>query len=459
MPTPFPFGWRAAPLALASVALAVPLAHAVSEPHPLVASVPASAFTASARSAKVTLPTGAVQVAVRVRVRCGAATSVRLVLDGRTLLRRRVTRRVGQELRVTRAVGPGRHRVGVVPRGRGTSGCRRRLATGAVRFLGAAPSVAPGQTVPGVPSRDDLVSGAGGTSAAPSSTAAPSTVPGPAPVAAPTAPALRWAPPTLVNPTTIAVGQGDRSYALATTKDYILALGTLKHQGSVRINGGRNVVIKGGLIALSTASTSSVGLSISGSVGTVHVEGVVFDGSSGHEFDAIQIAAPKATVQVENVRATGLRGSVSTNHTDIIQPWGGVAKLRVDRLTGDSNYQGIFNRLDQGPIGSVELRHVDLGYDNAGAASGGFLLWMTEGCKAAPTVLDEVYVRPRAGTSLGAAIWPSASDGLCPAVVSGSTASWPKLPITGVVHAGSPAGGPFVPVGRAGLGYLPPGYG
>ncbi|HEY6760985.1 MAG TPA: hypothetical protein VI318_15925 [Baekduia sp.] len=253
---------------------------------------------------------------------------------------------------------------------------------------------------------------------------------------------------------------GDVTYSLSTSKDYIIDLGSSTHVGGLQLVGGRNVVIVGGRFALSTSSARATALDIRNAVGTVHVEGVTFDGASGHEFDAIQIAAPKATVQLENIRATGLRGSYDSNHTDIVQPWGGVAALRIDQLTGDTNYQGLFVRPDQGAIGSIDLRHIDLSYDNAGAKTGGYLLWFTNGCSTAPAKLSDVYVKGKAGASLGNTVWPPTGGATaCPVVVSGSVGGWPKLPITGQVHWGTPSTGAFVPAGAAGVGYVSPGYG
>lgn len=276
--------------------------------------------------------------------------------------------------------------------------------------------------------------------------------------APPTSPKLRWPVPTLTSPTTIAIPQGDAGVKLDTTKDYILNLGSTPHRGILSINGGRNVVIKGGTIALPLISVKTTGLFIANSVGTVHVEGVLFDGSL-HEMDAIQISAPAATVQIENVRASGLFGSFNTNHTDVIQPWGGVKALRVDRLTADSNYQGIFTRPDQGAIGSVSLENVDLSFNNARATSdGGFLLWMSSDCKMAPTTLSNVYIVPRTGTMLGMSVWPATSDRVCPSLQTGNTVTFPKLPVTGGVIGGAPPAGSFVPTGKAGVGYVSPGY-
>jgi hypothetical protein len=269
---------------------------------------------------------------------------------------------------------------------------------------------------------------------------------------------LRWPAPTLTSPTTIAVPQGDAGVKLDTTKDYVLNLGSTPHKGILSINGGRNVVIKGGTIALPATSAKTTGLFIANSVGTVHVEGVLFDGSL-HEMDAIQISAPAATVQIENVRANGLFGSFDTNHTDVIQPWGGVKALRVDRLTADSNYQGIFTRPDQGAIGSVDLQNVDLTFNNAKATSaGGFLLWMSSDCTMAPTTLSNVYITPRSGTTLGMSVWPATSDRVCPSLQTGNTVTFPRLPVTGGVIGGAPPVGPFVPTGKAGTAYVSPGY-
>jgi hypothetical protein len=269
---------------------------------------------------------------------------------------------------------------------------------------------------------------------------------------------LRWSPPALTSPTTVTVAQGDQVLSLDKTKDYNVVLGGAPHVGAVSIVGGRNVVLKGGTIAIPATSAKNTALVIKDSVGIVHVEGVLFDGTQ-HEMDAIQIVAPAATVQVENVRAIGLLGSFNTNHSDVIQPYGGVAKLRVDHLTADSNYQGIFTRPDLAPVGSVELQNVDLSFNNAAAgSSGGYLLWMTTGCTMASTTLSNVYIAPRTGTTLGNSVWPPTNDGSCPSKQSGNGVTFPGLPVTGGVIGGVPSAGAFVPTGKAGPAYTSPGY-
>jgi hypothetical protein len=452
--------WRALAASLVVACFAAIPASAASSGDQVVASFSGDAFAGRSHVRTVTLPRAAGEIVLRVRRRCGRGTTVRLTVDRRTVISRSVAHRRFRPIAVRVAVSAGRHRVALTSSGGKTPHCRRPLATGAVRFSTAARSSAS--------SPFEGSAGIGGIS--------PSTVTAPRPVGtetgadappasppaadAPARPKLAWAPPALSAPTTITVAQGDRRYSLDTGKDYIIKLGSATHAGGLTLSGGRNIVIVGGRIAPPASSSALVGLLIAGAVGTVHAEGIWFDGSSGHEFDAVQIDAPKATVQLENLRATGLRGSYDTNHTDIVQPWGGVAKLRVDRLTGTSNYQGIFTQPDLGPIGSVDLRHIDLAYDDVGARTGGYLMWLSRGCNAPATWITNVYVKGRPGSTLGSTVWPPPGMATqCGAVLTPALAiAWPVLPISGVIRWGSPPSGSFVTPPDAGSAYKTPGY-
>ena len=435
--------------------------------------------TARAVGATVRLATPASGLVLRARgVACGGPASVSVAIDQHKVAKAVLRGARFQSVTVRKALTAGTHRIAVgLANAHAQRGCRREVWVDdiVVRTAPAAPAApiaAPAASVPtAVPTPAPAPAEA--TQAPPTAdTGAPEAVTAPAPTTAtppaqPSTPAppvdtrakLQWAPPALAAPTTINVAQGDQTYTLDTTKDYVINLGAVTHVGAVSISGGRNVVMIGGRIALTTLSTKATALNIKNSTGTVHVEGVAFDGTSGHEMDAIQIQAPAATVQVENVRADGLLGTFDTNHSDVIQPWGGVGRLRVDRLSADSNYQGIFTRPDQGAIGSVDLRHVDLTFNNAAAgSSGGYLLWMTTGCDMAPTALSDVYIAPRTGKSVGTAVWPPTSDPTCPARLSGTRVTWPTLPVTGAVLGGAPSGGAYVPAGSVGPGYTSPGY-
>jgi hypothetical protein len=277
---------------------------------------------------------------------------------------------------------------------------------------------------------------------------------------------LRWAPPTLVEPKIIALGAGYTHTVLSTSRDYILRLPPTKKVGGTWIDGGRNVVVIGGHVTIpkSTGGKGSerTAISIKGSTGTVHIEGVQIDGSGGGEFDGVTINAPEAVVQLQNMRIMGVRGGFSSLHADVVQPWGGVKALRLDRLTASSNYQGLSLQPDLGPIGSVELDHVELtSILDATTDRGGHMLWMTKGsqsCLGFNGTLANVFVKPRPGRSLATSVWPSAASGLPCAAAGTSIVTWPQLPILGGVNLGSSPTGEFVPAGSVGIGYRSPGY-
>ena len=288
-----------------------------------------------------------------------------------------------------------------------------------------------------------------------------------APAAAAPAP-LSWAPPPLDRPTTIRLGDGYTSTSLDPAKDYVIELPPGKKRGATVIQGGRNVVIRGGWISIPPGQPDDAhrrAIYVKNNVGTVHIEGVLIDASEGGVSDGIDISAPQSTVQIQNVRVVGLQGSQAGFHADVIQPWGGVRDLRVDRLTGTSAYQGLYIGPDLGPIAGADLRRVDLG-PAPGVASqwdGGHLLWVTSGasgCNSYPIDLSQVWVAPRAGRTLGDSVWPQAGvPSACgPSVAGGSSLTWPGLAVRGSVNLGRPPGGDWVPAGVAGLGYESPGY-
>jgi hypothetical protein len=260
--------------------------------------------------------------------------------------------------------------------------------------------------------------------------------------AAPTGPTLRWPPPTLTNPITITVSSRGGVLSLDARRDYVVKVGHVRHKGGLVISGGHNVVLIGGEITIpyvgkhvKKGAPDRRGLGIFGATGTVHVEGLLIDGPDVSE--GIQIAAPKAIVQLENVRVVGIHArdekTFRDNHPDVVQPYGGVRSLRIDRLTGSTDYQGLFLVSDLGPVRYVSLRHVDI----TGTRTSRFLLWV-DGPKV---TYSDVWLRPALGRSLARTIWPVGSRPLR------------------IVHEGRPPAGPFVPAGAAGLGYVSPGYG
>jgi hypothetical protein len=290
---------------------------------------------------------------------------------------------------------------------------------------------------------------------------------------------LLWAPPVLDSPTTIVIrsGMDPDVLNLSTSRDYILDMPAAAIIGTVEINGGHNVTLIGGQITVpSTADQTDNGaddtdtaIYVRDSTGTVHIEGVQIDGQADTMFDGIDINAPQATVDVENVRMTGLWGSYSMEHADAIQTWGGVKDLRVDDLTADGDYQGLMVAPNIGSVGSADFHNIDLTASAwpaalAGESSGGgTMIWLTQGtgtCTTTPMSFDDVYVANETGRiQSGSTVWPATNSTLpCQAHQTGDQVSWPNLPITGGVTLGSPPNGSFVPAGTAGVGYHTPGY-
>lgn len=281
--------------------------------------------------------------------------------------------------------------------------------------------------------------------------------------------ALRWAPPILVDPLTITLGTGYTHTVLSPARDYILRLPETKKIGGTWIEGGRNVVIVGGAVTVPAPSgmpetgAERRAFYIKGATGTVHIEGVEIDNPSGAQFDGVAIAAPDATVQLENLRITDLRGGYAAYHADIVQPWGGVKALRIDRLTGSSDYQGLTLAEDLGPIGSSVISNVNLAaLSTPTTEKGGHMVWLTKGtktCQSGPAHLSSVYLQPRGDRSLSTSVWPPSNSSLACSASGGSPVSWPKLPVVaGGVEAGAPPGGDYVPAGSVGLRYKTPGY-
>jgi hypothetical protein len=319
----------------------------------------------------------------------------------------------------------------------------------------------------------------------------PTTTPAPSPPTTPigsptltagatTGPTLAWAPPALTDPTTIPLVSGEDPDVvdLNPEQDYVLQMPAGGIHGTVEINGGHNVVLIGGEITVpSTANQTDNGeddtdtaLYIRDATGTVHIEGVLIDADPDVEYDGIDVNAPQATVQIENVRVENVWGSENTEHADVIQTWGGVKDLRVDRLTANGDYQGLTIDPDLGPVGSAEIENVDLTDDPpppalaATTIGGGYMIWLTSSddtCDAPTTTFESVFIDNLTDRIADSnTMWPpSTGTSLpCAGTLSDGQMTWPDLPVTGAVTLGTPPGGPFVPSGVAGLSYQSPGY-
>jgi len=274
---------------------------------------------------------------------------------------------------------------------------------------------------------------------------------------------LTWAPPRLTLPTTIEVGPEGGQFNLAPGKDYVVQIGDVSAVGGVRLIGGRNVVVIGGHITIPWAGdNASIGdrlaLYLKNQTGTVHVEGLLIDNAGGDLSEGIQINAPEAVVQIQNVRIDGIHArdevNWSDNHPDLVQPWGGVQALRIDHLSGVTDCQGFFLVGNYGPIGSVALRNIDI----VGTNTSQYLLWQAQNI---PVNIENMWITTAPSRKLAWSVWPDKNHPLPTQAIlydDGSVGWTPETNIAGVVYPGSPPQGEFVPGGSVGVGYVSPGY-
>lgn len=272
------------------------------------------------------------------------------------------------------------------------------------------------------------------------------------------------APPQLENPTTIQLEARATVTRMNPDKDYVIVLPDQLKRGSTTLIGGRNIVLVGGAITVPKGDRMRRALYIRDATGTVHIEGLHFQLAGGSEADAIVIAAPKATVQIENVRVDGVHGFARSWHADVVQPWGGVKALLIDRMTAVTAYQGIQLTSLTAPIGRITISRTNIigsgrqiwARGHLGG-NGGFLFWAQCDLKARVN-FDRFYVQPRPERGPRLAAYPPANESTsCPSVLTGNNISFPHLPsISGTIQVGAPPGGDFVKAGSVGVGYRSP---
>jgi hypothetical protein len=277
---------------------------------------------------------------------------------------------------------------------------------------------------------------------------------------------LSWAPPSLTNPLTLNVPRSGGWFRLDSTRDYIIKMGDVHAVGGVVLEGGHNVVLIGGHITIPWAGTSPAtnarrALYLKGQGGTVHVEGLLIDNQAGDLGEGIQIAAQNAIVQLENVRVTDIHArdevGFTDSHPDIVQPHSGYKELRVDRLTGRSDYQGIFLTAEGSyTLGKTDLRNVNL----IGLPTAHYLFWQNSA--TTPVSLANAWIdRSQTAYPLGASVYPDLhqpSGREAKLSTDGTKVYWPTSNITGYITSGRPPERDFVPTGVAGVDYVSPGY-
>jgi hypothetical protein len=280
---------------------------------------------------------------------------------------------------------------------------------------------------------------------------------------------LAWAPPAQSDPTTLTLGTASNYFRLDNQKDYIVRYPSSVKVGQLMIEGGRNIIIVGGeqrnytgtgAATVFFTDNGSNGAPVTGRV--IHVEGLNIDMTGGDVRDVFGLMTPSAIVQLENIRAMNVHGVGSGVHPDIVQNYSDILGLRVDRLTGSTNYQGFFIRPDAGEIQSVDLRRVNLTLEPNGEDDYCQVLFFASYDGAAPELhLDAFYIQNnRPGQNAQHAVYPDNNAAGMQSSYDGVSVTFPTfLQVSGAVYDGNPPGGDYVPAISAGGGYATPGYG
>jgi hypothetical protein len=281
---------------------------------------------------------------------------------------------------------------------------------------------------------------------------------------------LTWAPPVLTNPVVYRVSGTPTAITAAPGQDSIVQfVGPVNRR--LDLQGGRNWVIVGGEVNIDRPWEKLVdrnAIHVKDATGIVHIEGVFMHGA--YINDGIKACAPDAVFQIENDRIVDLLGTAAGYHADVIQPYCGFKELRVDGLTGYSQFQGLMFKADWGSWRMTTLRRVNL----VGIApQDGYPINVVTGCcnndgnsyVTGPISLSDVYISPDISHHDG-----TLSGNICPAATFNfrtdpatgreyaehRTDVSPQ--ITGRIWKGRPTLGDYVPDGVTGLGYVAPSY-
>lgn len=287
---------------------------------------------------------------------------------------------------------------------------------------------------------------------------------------------LRYSPPPQSNPTVVTVPQGFYSQAFGDNEDVILNFSkTVVRSSTMQTTGGRHIRCIGG----SVHNTSSGGSTMvfKNPTGSVFLEGLLMDNSSfqGDAFNVYGNVSPgpftrqAPDVYIQNCRVVNLNGTNAGTHTDLWQAQGSISNVYIDKLTFDSNYQGISIFQKQNPTGPVFISRVNGSYNAIAGDAFTFLFWDMSNIDSppySPVYLDQVYFAPRAGQQLDHVAWPppGTTDAAGNAIGflsddGGASVYWPDITnIYGRVFTGAPPAGDFVPAAGVGLNYVSPGY-
>jgi hypothetical protein len=277
---------------------------------------------------------------------------------------------------------------------------------------------------------------------------------------------LTWPPPVLRNPVTYRVSGTPKVLTAPAGQDSVVRFVRSVHKRLI-LQGGRNWVIIGGDININEPwpdLEDRNAILVKDATGVVHIEGVLMHGS--YINDGIKTCSPEAILQIQSSRIVDLLGTGAGYHADVIQPYCGFRELRVDGLTGYSQFQGQMFKADWGKWRTTHLRRVNL----VGIAKqDGYPINVVTGCcnhdgnrfVTGPISLSEIYVKPDASHNAGTLsgnITPSADFTYKTDPVIGREyadhRSGVDPPIKGRIWKGLPPSGDYVPEWAAGMGYV-----
>jgi Concanavalin A-like lectin/glucanases superfamily len=261
--------------------------------------------------------------------------------------------------------------------------------------------------------------------------------------AAQASPVTYWDQPALVNPTTIAVSDTNRTLNLQSTQDYIVECptGAVQLSGKLTVWGGHNVVFQNCNEDV-TNPTGDWAADFQNQTGTLWIHDVHFGGA--HLTGGIQLQEPGATVVLRDVLFDQVNGSYSTNHAECIQTWSGPDRFLIDGLTCNTTYQGLFLQPNQygGATPTVwDFRNVDI------YGQGAYDLWLADVGPGQVGQLPDFTVQnaydcdptsPRTmdGTTDGGTAWASVRG--CPTPSAGQFAQATPSGATGPDEADDP---------------------
>lgn len=274
---------------------------------------------------------------------------------------------------------------------------------------------------------------------------------------------LTWAPPKLSKPVTYRVsGDGPGVIRARAGQDSIVVFRGAVHR-RIRMEGGRHWIVRGGEISNDKPRRNveeQSGFEFRGVTGTAFVEGVLIHGRYGK--DGIRVAeGDRTTLVVQNSRIVDRVAGSTGYHADVIQPYGGIKALKVDRMTGSGDFQGLMWKQEPGTrFGPTDMRRVNFRTSAVRAA------YMIKFIMSRPTgrvTLTHVYNEPGRRLADGdfCRAQVPARSARCGTDASGRkyvTWSRTRIAVDGRITQGVPPGGDFVPPGVAGLRYVSPGY-